>query len=218
MEALKSNAVTNLDAQPIIVMTTGEGAPGWLKAQGDTVSPTSAVAQFATYRLARFPTDAKVKHVWLYTTGLEAQTTATASLDVNVCFSDSTTDGTPAVLQAAIPSNKKDGTALPFQGTTGYSTGYTNSGTGNKLFGDALLQGVKGVQKYQEVTYLNTTASVAFLPANALDNLWDVFGFTNSQGTAQDPGGFFDIFVVVAAALTTAAAGVIGVEVDFVVA
>jgi hypothetical protein len=217
MEQLKSNTVTNLDAQPIIVSTTGEGMSGLLKAQSDTVAPTSAVAQFATYRLARFPTDAKVKHVWCYTSGIEAQTTATASLDINVSFSDSTTDGTPSVLVGAIPSNKKDGTALPYQGTTGYSTGYTNSGTGNKLFGDALLQGTKGVVKYQEVTFLNTTASVAFLPANREDNLWNVFGFTNSQGVAQDPGGAFDIFVVIAGALTTAAAGIIGVEVDFVV-
>ena len=217
MEQLKSNAVTNLDAQPIVNMTAGEGSPGHLQAQQDTVAPTSSIAQFATYRMARFPTDAKVKHVWCYTSGLEGQTTATASLDINVSFSDSTTDGTPAVLQATIPSNKHDGTSLLFQGTTGYSTGYTNSGTGNKLFGDALLQGVKGVVKYQEVTFLNTTASVGYFPANQLDNLWDVFGFTNAVGTAQDPGGFFDIFVVVAAALTTAAAGVIGVEVDFVV-
>jgi|SRR5690348_4760349 len=217
MEQLKSNAVTNFDAQPVIMSTTGEGTPGYLKAQGDTVNPTASTAQFATYRLARFPTDAKVKHVWLYTSGIEAQTTATASLDVNVSFSDSTVDGTPVVLQATIPSNKHDGTSLLFQGTTGYSTGYTNSGTGNKLFGDALLQGVKGIVKYQEVTYLNTTASVGYFPVNALDNLWDVFGFTNATGTAQDPGGAFDIFVVVAAALTTAAAGVIGVEVDFVV-
>ncbi len=217
MGQLKSNVVTNYDAFPIINTSVGEGAQGHQKDTNDVVNPTSAVAQFATYRLCRFPTDAKVKHVWCYTSGIEAQTTATASLDINVAFSDSTVDGTPSVLQGSIPSNKHDGTSLPFQGTTGYSTGYTNSGTGNKLFGDALLQGVKGIVKYQEVTFLNTTASVGFFPANAIDNLWNVFGFTNSQGTAQDPGGLFDIFVVVAAALTTAAAGIIGVEVDFVV-
>lgn len=215
-EALKTNTIINLDAQPIIVSTAGEGMSGYLQANSDTIAPTSAVAQFATYRLARFPTDAKVKHVWCYTSGIEAQTTATASLDINVAFSDSTTDGTPSVLQATIPSSKHDGTSLSYQGTTGYSTGYTNSGTGNKLFGDALLQGVKGVVKYQEVTFLNTTASVGYFPANREDNLWDVFGFVNAQGTAQDPGGWFDVFVVVAAALTTAAAGIIGVEVDFV--
>lgn len=217
MEQLKSNTVTNLDAQPIVQMTAGEGAQGKMYVQHDTLSPTSAIAQFATYRLCRFPTDAKVKHVWLYTSGLEGQTTATASLDVNVAFSDSTTDGTPVVLQGTIPSNKHDGTSLSYQGTTGYSTGYTNSGTGNKLFGSALLQGTAGVVKGPtEITYINTTASQGFFPVNALDNLWDVFGFVNAQGTAQDPGGWFDIFVVVAGALTTAAAGVIGVEVDFV--
>src|SRR6266850_830339 len=216
MEQLKSNTVTNLDATPVITATTGEGNPGYLKANSDTIAPTSAVAQFATYRLARFPTDAKIKHVWCYTSGLEAQTTATASLDINVSFSDSTVDGTQSILQATIPSNKHDGTSLLFQGTTGYSTGYTNSGTGNKIFGSALLQGVAGIVKYQEVTFLNTTASQGFFPANREDNLWNVFGFTNSQSVAQDPGGAFDIFVVVAAAVTTAAAGIIGVEVDFV--
>jgi hypothetical protein len=216
MEQLKSNTVTNLDATPIIVSTAGEGLQGTMKVNSDTIAPTSAIAQFATYRLCRFPTDSKVKHVWCYTSGLEGQTTATASLDINVAFSDSTTDGTPSVLVGTIPSNKHDGTSLSYQGTTGYSTGYTNSGTGNKLFGSALLQGTAGVVKYQEVTFLNTTASAGFFPANREDNLWNVFGFTNSQGVAQDPGGAFDIFVVVAAALTTAAAGIIGVEVDFV--
>lgn len=216
MEQLKSNTVTNLDASPIIVSTAGEGMAGHLQVNSDTIAPTSAIASAATYRLCRFPTDSKIKHVWCYTSGLEGQTTATASLDINVSFSDSTTDGTPSSLVAAIPSNKHDGTALPFQGTTGYSTGYTNSGTGNKLFGAALLQGTAGVVKYQEVTFLNTTASAGFFPANREDNLWNVFGFTNSQGVAQDPGGWFDIFVVVAAAVTTAAAGIIGVEVDFV--
>src|SRR5258708_3097290 len=174
MEQLKSNVVTNYDASPIINTTVGEGAQGQLKATNDVVNPTSAIAQFATYRLCRFPTDAKVKHVWCYTSGLEAQTTATASLDINVAFSDSTVDGTPSVLQSAIPSNKHDGTALPFQGTTGYSTGYTNSGTGNKLFGDALLQGTKAVVKYQEVTFLNTTTTAGFFPPNGIANLRNV--------------------------------------------
>lgn len=217
MEQLKSTPITNLDATPIVVATTGEGAAGYLKAMSDVIAPTSAIAQYATYRLARFPTNAKVKKVNMYTSGLAAQTTETATLDVNVAFSDSYTDGTPLQLRATIPSNKHDGTSIAYMGTTGYATSYTNSGTGNKLFGAAITQGIKGVVSNQDITFLNTTASVGYFPANRDDDLWNVFGFTNAQGVAQDPGGKFDIFVVVAGAITTAAAGIIGVEVDFVV-
>ncbi len=217
MELLKSSRITDLDATPIVVPTAGEGLGGHVQMNTDSVNPTSAIAQNGNYRLCRFPTDAKLKRVWLYTSGLEGQTTATASLDSNVAFSDSTADGTQAALQGTIPSNKHDGTSLAYLGTTGYNTAYTNSGTGNKLFGATVVQSAAGATKFTDITFQNTTASQGFFPVNRDDNLWNVFGFTNSQGTAQDPGGFFDIFVVVAGALTTAAAGVIGVEVDFVI-
>lgn len=212
MEQLKSTPITNLDASPIVVATAGEGLPGAIKGATDTVSPTSAVAQWSTYRLARFPTNAKVKHVWGYVTGVDTTTGTTAvaaTLDFNVAFSDSTTDGTPATLQGAIPSNKNDGTAFLFNGTTGYSTSYNSTGTGNKLFGSAIA--VSTAATTTDLTFKNT-----FTPANRDDDLWNVFGFVNSQSLAQDPGGYFDIFVVVAAAPTKAAAGIIAVEVDYV--
>ncbi|HZR03621.1 MAG TPA: hypothetical protein VFA81_10670 [Burkholderiales bacterium] len=211
-ENLKSNPVTNLDASVIVVGTSGEGATGYEKALSDYVSPTSSAAQWSTYRLSRFPTNAKVKHVWTYLSGIDTTTGTTAvaaTLDFNVAFSDSTTDGTQAVLQGTIPSSKLDGTSLAFVSGTGYSTAYNSTGTGNKMFGSGIV--VSTAALITELTFKNS-----FTPPMREDDLWNSFGFVNAQGTAQDPGGKFDIFVVQATALTKATAGVIGVEVDYV--
>lgn len=210
-ENLKSRAITNLDATPSVVGTVGEDAPGRINAQSDDVSPTTANALWSTYRLARFPTTAKIKHVWSYITGLESNTATGAGIyDYNVAFSDDTNDGTPPAVQGYIPSNKLDGTAYEFR-TTGYSTSYNSTGTGNKMFGASVAQLNSSAQNL-EMTYRNT-----FIPAYRQDDLWDVLGFTTQQGIAQDPGGFFDIFVVTAAAASSAALGKIGVEVDYVI-
>ncbi len=215
-EYLKSNPVTNLDSTPVIVATSGEGAPGHMKVATDVVVPTASVAQWSTYRLCRIPTNAKIKKVQFYTSGIDSNATPTATLDINIAFSDSGVDGTSATSQGTIPSSKHDGTSLPFVNGTGYNTGYANSGTGNKLFGTVTVS-ASGATQNLEVTYHNTTAGVGFFPANRDDDLWDVLGFVNNSGLPQDPGGFFDIFVVVSAAVATAAAGVIGIEVDYVV-
>ncbi len=215
-ENLKSVPITNLDATPVVVATAGEGLPGIMRVATDVAVPTSSVAQWSTYRLCRIPTNAKIKKVMLYTSGIDSNATATATLDINIAFSDSAVDGTSVALQVTIPSNKHDGTSLAFVNGTGYNTGYANSGTGNKLFGNVAVSN-SGATQNLEITYHNTTAGQGFFPANRDDDLWDVLGFVNNSGVAQDPGGFFDIFVVVAAAVATAAAGVIGIEVDYVV-
>lgn len=209
-ENLKSTPITNLDATPVIVATSGEGAPGYMKALSDNVSPTTSNAIWSTYRLARFPTNAKVKHVWSYMTGLESNATTGAGIyDYNVAFSDSTVDGTPAAYVGYIPSSKLDGTAYEMR-TTGYSTSYQSTGTANKMFGASIAQ-VNSTAQNLEMTFKNT-----FTPAFRDDDMWSNLGFTNAQGVAQDPGGFFDILVVTAAAPSSAAAGKFGVEIDYV--
>jgi hypothetical protein len=214
-ENLKSTPVTNLDAQPVVFATSGEGLPGYAKTATDTVAPSGSVTQWSTYRLCRFPTNAKIKRVWLYLQGIDTNAAATATFDTNVAFSDSVNDGTPPALQATIPSSKHDGTSLAFVSATGYATTYANAGTGNKLFGNTAGSN-SGTAQMTDITFKNTTASVGFFPAQRDDDVWNYLGFTNAQGTAQDPGGMFDIFVVEVSAIATAAAGVIGVEVDYV--
>src|ERR1700682_1631522 len=86
---LKSLSITNLDNVPVIPNTIGEGAPGYLWNVNDYVSPVSADDTTSTYRLCRFPTNAKVKKLWIYST------IATAGAgDIDIAFSDSTSDGT----------------------------------------------------------------------------------------------------------------------------
>jgi hypothetical protein len=210
-ETLKSAPITNYDATPVVAATTGEGTQGEMSVASDSVACTASAAAFSTYRLCRFPTTAKVKHVWAMLSGLEAAaTTGAALMDFNVAFSDSTRDGTQVALQGAIPSNKKDGTAFVI-GATAYSTAYTNTGTGNKMFGSSIAA-TSSASQVLELTFKNT-----FLAPNRDDDLWDVFGFVNAQGTAKDPGGFFDILAVFNTAPTTANAGTIAIEVDYVV-
>jgi hypothetical protein len=212
-ENLKSIPVTNLDAQPGITATSGEGAPGYMKVADDNVSPSASNTQWSTYRLCRFPTNAKVKHVWMYTSGIDSNATATAKFDLNVAFSDSLYDYTQVSYQGTIPSSNHDGTSLAFVAGTGYSTAYQNSGTGNKLFGSAVAVANSGAVQLVETTW---KGSPQFTPVNRDDDVWDVLGFVNAQGLAMDPGGFFDILAVLSTGAATAATGVLAVEVDYV--
>src|SRR6266851_4599357 len=98
-EAFKSPSITNWDATPVVNNTVGEGAPGHLRSVSDSVTATTGVTSGSTYRIARFPTNAKVKHVWI---GVDA-TVTTFTADIDVAFSDSTQDGTSAANQGTIP-------------------------------------------------------------------------------------------------------------------
>lgn len=215
-ENLKSNATTNNDSMFYISNTAGEGGPGDANVLTDYVAPTASIAQWSTYRMARFPTVAKIKRVWIYLQGGDTNGTATMTIDTNVSFSDDTADGTPVALQGTIPSNKLDGTSLAFVTNTGYSTAYANSGTGNKLFGNTAGSN-NGTAQMTDITFKNTTAGQGFFPAQREVPLWSYFGFTNPTGGANDPGGEFDILFVVAAAVATAAVGVFGIELDYCV-
>ncbi len=214
---IKSSPVTNLDSQPILLNTVGEGAPGHLKTLTDWVATTSAAVATSAYRMARFPSNAKVKRVSLYSINLGS--TAGATLDINVAFSDSTTDGTATAAQSNIPTS-----AL-----TGAITTPAAYSSPNKLFGSALATGASNAASGPT----DITFSGIYTPAMRDLPMWAVLGgtgaataapynagggFAQASGNLCDPGGFFDIYVVIAATGTgTVTAGKIAVEVDFVV-
>lgn len=219
VETLASDAINAWDTQPIYAPTAGEGAAGDGMSQQDQVAHTSAFGSAAknTSRQCRFPMAAKVKHVYIYTKGLDSNGTATLTLDVNVAFSDSNFDITPPAGQGLIPQS-----AL-----TGGVTTLAAYSSANKMFGSAYATANSGAVKYTEITYQNT-----FTPALALVPMWAVLGgvgassaapFNAGGGFGQDsngvrisPGGAWDILVVVAATAATAATGNIGTEVDYV--
>ena len=220
-EFLASVNITNLDAQPIVVQTTGEGAAGVMFVQTDQVAHTSAFGSATknTSRQSRFPVAAKVKHVYIHGKGIDSNATAACAVDINIAFSDSTTDGTPIGGQALIPQS-----AL-----TGAVTSAATYTSPNKMFGSAyVVEANSGAFKYTEVTYLNT-----YTPALALQPMWAVLGGTGAfsaapfnagggfaqqggSGQIDAPGGFFDVLISVQATASTAATGNIGTEVDYV--
>ncbi len=182
-EALKSPSITNLDASPVVANTTGQGAAGRMQVVNDHVAATPGVTTGSTYRLCRFPTNAKVKRVLLTNAALSTSVAA----DIDVAFSDSTTDGTPAALQGTIPQV---------------------SSADNKLFGAAVA--IAAAQKNQDQTFANT-----FTTAHQNMEMWAVLNALGTLGWTEDPGGFFDILLKTTATVT--AGGDLSVEVDFVV-
>lgn len=173
---LKSLSITNLDASPVVANTIGEGGPGFLTVINDFTQPVSADDTTSTFRLVRFPTNAKVKALWLYSTLRTA-----GAADIDIAFSDSTTDGTPQSLNAL---------ANPVV--------LISAGADNKLFGaaQAIFAAVASVPL--EVTFAGT-----FTPAMANIPMWsNLVGLGATQFTA-DPGGFFDIYIKVTTTITT---------------
>jgi hypothetical protein len=207
VENLKSLPITNLDAIPVIQPTAGEGGPGYARIHTDWVACTitGVASTTSTYRLGRIPTNSKVKQVFFSLKGGDTNATATLAFDINMAFSDSTLDVTQVNLQGTIPTTAN----------TGAVTTVAAYSSPNKLFGTVVAAN-SGVATYNKDVTFNagaTTYPFSFRD----DDLWDVFGFTNNQGYAQDPGGFFDFLLYVSTVAATAAAGLLGIEVIYVV-
>jgi hypothetical protein len=174
---LKSLAVTNLDANPVVPMTIGEGAPGFLTVINGSVSPVSADDTASRYRMLRFPTNAKVKDLKLWSTILTA-----GAADIDIAFSDSTTDGTPAALQGGIVQ----------------ITGPVD----NKLFGAAKTLFVASAT-FPLITTVTDPFQGTFTAPMMDIPMWQNLVTLGATQFSADPGGFFDIFVRVTTAITT---------------
>lgn len=207
-DILESSVLIGLDVPPISVPTTGEGAGALLYMNEDFLSPTTANVQFSTYTLGpRIPTNAKIKKVELYGKGIDSNGTAAVAVDINLIFSDAPLGG----IAAGMPVN--DGTVfsnagqIPTSALTGALTTITAYASPNKMFGASVVAvNNSGAFKLQEITHANTfTFAMRQLP------LWDALGFS------VDPGGYFNFFIVVETASSTAAAGTLGLKVQYAV-
>ena len=101
---LKSPAITNLDATPIVANTTGEGSPGYSRTVSGYVTTVSADAAGSTYQLVRVPTNAKVKSVLFESAAMSA-----GKISLSVYYSDSSTDGTAPANQGLIVGGSPGG-------------------------------------------------------------------------------------------------------------
>lgn len=189
----KSASITSWDSTPIVDVTTGEGAPGFLKSVNDTITaPITASSPAATigdiWRFVRLPTNAKLKNVWLIIT-----TAAVAgAADIDVAFSDSTVDGTPQSLAGGVVQ----------------LTGPAD----NKLFGST-----KALTSTILTTLDITYAGTAFTWTTASSNLplWQALVNLGATQFSADPGGWFDIVMKSTTAPTTTSP-VISIKADYV--
>ena len=97
VEALKSTSITALDTVPVVPPSTGAGAPGFLRSVGDYVTIPASASVNSTFKLARVPSNAKIKEIVFES---EAQTAG--KFDISVYYSSSTVDGTQPSLQGLI--------------------------------------------------------------------------------------------------------------------
>jgi len=171
---LKSLAITNLDATPVVANTIGEGAPGYEKVLTDFTTPVSADDTTSTYRMCRFPSNAKVKDLKIYS----AIATA-GSADIDVAFSDSTTDGTQQALAGGIVQ-----LAGPVD---------------NKLFGAAKSL----VATVAAGPIIANAFQGTFTPAMQNIPMWQNLVTLGATQFTSDPGGYFDILVKITTAVTT---------------
>lgn len=96
-EALKSTAITNLDASPIVANTAGHGAGGALRQIDGYVTVSASMAAGSTYRLVRLPSKAIIKHMFF-----ESEAQGAGKFNLSAYYSDSTTDGTPSASTGVI--------------------------------------------------------------------------------------------------------------------
>lgn len=95
--ALKSTAITNLDANPPQYNTGGAGAPGEMKTIEAFVTAVAADAAGSTYRLVRVPTNAILKDCIFRS---EAQ--GAGKVQLSIYYSDAANDGTPVASQGLV--------------------------------------------------------------------------------------------------------------------
>jgi hypothetical protein len=205
-ESISSQVLTAWQTLPLLVPTAGEGADGYQKVVSDYAPVSTNNAVGSTYRMCRIPTYAKVKSVWVSLKGIDSNATATAVLDINIAFSNSPFDGTPAALQDMIPTS-----AL-----TGAVTTVASYSSPNKLFGTIHAANSGALVAPTQVVHQSGTGVATWFPTGPDLPLWDFFGFTNNQGYPADPNGYFELMFYMSTGPATAAAGNIWAAVEYV--
>lgn len=204
-DILESSLLVNLNNPPVSVPSAGEGAAQKINQAEDSVAVTSANVQFSTYTIGpRIPTYAKIKKVSLYTKGIDTNASSTCTYDINVIFSDAPLGGIVAGQPVTDGTSQAYAGQIPTSALTGAVTTITAYASPNKMFGSGVTLAASGASDLQDVTFKNT-----FTFAHRTLPLWDVLGFT------QDPGGLFNFFIVQEANSATAAAGTLGLIVDY---
>lgn len=204
---------TGYSGQPMTQLSAGEGGPAVVKIVEDvtalTASYVSASANYA--RILRFPTNAKVKRLDIYTDAAPDSSTSQAlAIEFGVAFSDAPNqappllDGTPPYLTALIPTTAN----------TGATTTFASFSSPNNIFGTLTLAGNNAAIAVTDITYQGVGATY---PAISIlqTPLLELFGFTTGQGYNIEQMGYFDIYAYVSHAANTAHAANLITRLEF---
>lgn len=183
-DTLKSAGITNLDAFPVTVNTSGVAAQGYDKVISDFVTPTAAglVSTLSTYRMVRVPSAAILKKLELRASSkLDTGGAAAALLvDVGAYYSDAYSaggviDGTP------IANSGNSISANCFLAARSFATTADAVASGVASMGDFVIDALRSMD-----------------PNLINQPVWKQAGLT------ADPGGFIDIVWAVHTAANTA--------------
>lgn len=205
-----SASVTSFNAVPPVPVTSGMGAPGRLLSVDDFCACTAVgiATATSTYRILRFPTWAKPKSLVIATdVAVDTNASPTLAIDINVAFSNDTTDGTPVSLQGLIPTTAN----------TGATTTIASYTAPNKLFGNITPFSSQHTVGYSPTDVIfNGNQTTYNLSVLTQQPLWQTFGFIDGRGNPSDPGGMFDILLYVSTGSATGAAGKIYARLTYV--
>ena len=193
---------TGYAGQPWSQLSAGEGGPASLKKIEDvtaiTTSFVSAVNNYA--RILRFPSNAKVKSLEIYTDAtLDSSSAAALALTFGVAFSDATGltfDGTPAAYQGLIPTTAN----------TGVTTTFALVASPNDIFGTFTVPAASAAIAITNIVFQGVSSTY---PAISIlqTPLLELFGFTTGQGYNIEQMGYLDVYARVTHASTTPHAG-----------
>lgn len=197
VDTVKSQSILNLDQTPIQPITGGVGGPAFVSVVDDQAGATSTgmASTGSTYRIIRFPTGAIPKAIDFATDSyLDSHSTPALVLDLNIAFSDSTVDGTPAFLQGQVPTTSN----------TGSTTNFTSYSNPNIIFGQFTPTAAQEAIAYAPTNLVLNGSRTNYPMLNLfMQPLWQTFGFVDGRGNPADPGGFFDLVVYVSTVATT---------------
>jgi hypothetical protein len=174
VEALKSTSITNLDANPVVANTTGEGAAAVQYVQSEYVTVSALASVTSTYRMIRVPTTVKLKEMIL-----ESEALGGGRINISAYYSDSTTDGTAVANQGLIVPS-----------------------TGDQFF----ASDIDLTSAQNNVQVMNESGNNGL--ANRNLPFWSALGLT------ANPGGNFDIVLVVHTTAVTNA-GKVGLRLSY---
>lgn len=101
VDHVKSAAITNSDASPVVANTMGEGGPAALKSNTGIATGVASSSIDATYQMVRVPSNCKIKRITF-----QSQSQAVGITDIGLYYATDGMGGQPTSLLVAAAINR----------------------------------------------------------------------------------------------------------------